>query len=86
MTATDGVTAEVRATGTGGEAVVPIAAAGLRKTYRNRTVLDGVDLHVGPGQVVGLLGPNGAGKTTIVKSLLGMVHLDGGAATVLGRP
>ena len=64
----------------------PIAATGLRKAYRNRTVLDGVDLHVGPGQVVGLLGPNGAGKTTIVKSLLGMVRLDAGAATVLGRP
>ncbi|HEX7168794.1 MAG TPA: ABC transporter ATP-binding protein [Acidimicrobiales bacterium] len=61
-------------------------ATGLRKAYRNRTVLDGVDIHVGPGQVVGLLGPNGAGKTTIVKSLLGMVHLDAGDATVLGRP
>jgi ABC-2 type transport system ATP-binding protein len=65
---------------------VPIAAEGLRKAYRQRTVLDGVDLHVGPGQVVGLLGPNGAGKTTIVKSLLGMVHLDAGSATLLGRP
>ena len=67
-------------------APIPIAATGLRKAYRDRTVLDGVDLHVGPGQVVGLLGPNGAGKTTIVKSLLGMVHLDGGQASVLGRP
>ena len=64
----------------------PIAAVGLRKSYGARTVLDGVDLHVGPGQVVGLLGPNGAGKTTAVKSLLGMVHLDDGLATVLGRP
>jgi ABC-2 type transport system ATP-binding protein len=64
----------------------PIEATGLRKTYGDRPALDGVDLHVGPGQVVGLLGPNGAGKTTIVKSLLGMVHLDGGTATLLGRP
>jgi ABC-2 type transport system ATP-binding protein len=64
----------------------PIAAVGLRKSYGSRTVLDGVDLHVGPGQVVGLLGPNGAGKTTAVKSLLGMVHLDDGLATVFGRP
>ena len=64
----------------------PIAAVGLRKAYGARTVLDGVDLHVGRGQVVGLLGPNGAGKTTAVKSLLGMVHLDDGLATVLGRP
>ena len=67
-------------------AAIPIAATGLRKAYGDRTVLDGVDLRVGPGQVVGLLGPNGAGKTTIVKALLGMVHLDGGTATVLGRP
>jgi ABC-2 type transport system ATP-binding protein len=68
------------------EGAAPIAAVGLHKTYRDRTVLDGVDLHVGPGQVVGLLGPNGAGKTTTVKALLGMVHLDAGTATVLGRP
>ena len=40
----------------------PISAFGLRKAYGDRTVLDGVDLHVGPGQVVGLLGPNGAGR------------------------
>ena len=64
----------------------PIVATGLRKAYRGRAALDGVDLHVGPGQIVGLLGPNGAGKTTIVKSLLGLVHLDAGAATLLGRP
>jgi ABC-2 type transport system ATP-binding protein len=64
----------------------PIAATGLCKTYRGRRALDNVDLHVGPGQVVGLLGPNGAGKTTIVKSLLGMVHLDSGVASVFGQP
>jgi ABC-2 type transport system ATP-binding protein len=68
------------------DAATPIAAAGLRKAYRERTVLDGLDLEVGPGQVVGLLGPNGAGKTTTVKALLGLVRLDGGTATVLGRP
>jgi ABC-2 type transport system ATP-binding protein len=64
----------------------PIAAAGLRKTYRDRTVLDGLDLEVAAGQVVGLLGPNGAGKTTTVKALLGLVRPDGGTARVLGRP
>jgi ABC-2 type transport system ATP-binding protein len=64
----------------------PIAATGLTKIYENRKVLDDVDLHVAPGQVVGLLGPNGAGKTTTVKALLGMVHLDAGTASVLGRP
>jgi ABC-2 type transport system ATP-binding protein len=81
MTVTHEPVAGASRTGT-----VPIAATGLRKAYRDRVVLDGVDLHVGAGQVVGLLGPNGAGKTTAVKSLLGMVHLDGGSATVLGRP
>jgi ABC-2 type transport system ATP-binding protein len=81
MTVTHEPVAGASRTGT-----APIAATGLRKAYRDRVVLDGVDLHVGPGQVVGLLGPNGAGKTTAVKSLLGMVHLDGGTATVLGRP
>lgn len=68
------------------DTAVPIEATGLYKSYRKRTVLDEVDLHVAPGQVVGLLGPNGAGKTTTVKALLGMVHLNAGAATVLGRP
>ena len=68
------------------ESPAPIEATGLRKAYKQRQALDGVDLHVEPGQVVGLLGPNGAGKTTIVKALLGMVHLDAGEATVLGRP
>ena len=82
MTATDDPALH---TGTSPDAPVPIAAVGLQKAYGERTVLDAVDLHVGPGQVVGLLGPNGAGKTTTVKSLLGMVHLDGGTATVLGR-
>ncbi|MGB6058155.1 MAG: ABC transporter ATP-binding protein [Microthrixaceae bacterium] len=64
----------------------PISALGLHKSYKGRSVLNGVDLQVGAGQVVGLLGPNGAGKTTTVKSLLGMVHLDAGEARVFGRP
>jgi ABC-2 type transport system ATP-binding protein len=74
------------AAGASSVGTVPVAATGLRKAYGDRVVLDGIDLRVGPGQVVGLLGPNGAGKTTAVKSLLGMVHLDGGTATVLGQP
>jgi ABC-2 type transport system ATP-binding protein len=69
-----------------GRDTLPINASGLRKAYRDRVVLDDVDLRVGPGQVVGLLGPNGAGKTTTVKALLGMVHLDSGDASIFGYP
>jgi ABC-2 type transport system ATP-binding protein len=87
MTATD--EPAVAGSGTVGpddRAIPPISTVGLRKTYRDRTVLDGLDLEVGAGQVVGLLGPNGAGKTTTVKALLGLVRPDGGTARVLGRP
>ncbi|MFD8491469.1 ATP-binding cassette domain-containing protein, partial [Streptomyces sp. NPDC059712] len=44
-----------------------IAANGLRKSYGDKTVLDGVDLAVPEGTIFSLLGPNGAGKTTAVK-------------------
>ncbi|WP_420451845.1 ATP-binding cassette domain-containing protein [Ilumatobacter sp.] len=67
-------------------AVDPVVVTGLGKAYGRRVALDGVDLHVGPGEVVGLLGPNGAGKTTLVSTLLGLVHHDVGTARVLGRP
>ncbi len=46
-----------------------IAANGLRKSYGDKVVLDGVDLAVPPGTIFALLGPNGAGKTTAVKIL-----------------
>ncbi|MFD7684652.1 ATP-binding cassette domain-containing protein, partial [Streptomyces sp. NPDC060187] len=46
-----------------------IAAHGLRKSYGDKVVLDGVDLTVPEGTVFSLLGPNGAGKTTAVKIL-----------------
>ncbi|MGB0371366.1 MAG: LPS export ABC transporter ATP-binding protein [Opitutales bacterium] len=61
-----------------------ISARGLEKIYGKRSVVKGVDLDVGRGEIVGLLGPNGAGKTTtfymivgLVKSSAGTVHLDG---------
>jgi ABC-type lipopolysaccharide export system ATPase subunit len=41
-----------------------IAVTGLRKKYGNKTVLDGIDIHVARGTVFALLGPDGAGKTT----------------------
>ncbi|MEV8480299.1 ATP-binding cassette domain-containing protein [Streptomyces sp. NPDC051173] len=53
-----------------------IAANGLRKSYGDRTVLDGVDLAVPEGTIFSLLGPNGAGKTTAVKILSTLVSPD----------
>ncbi len=61
-----------------------LAAQGLVKRYRRRTVVNGIDLQVGPGETVGLLGPNGAGKTTTFYMLVGLVRPNGGAVTLGG--
>ncbi len=55
------------------------------KGYNNRPVVDGVDIVVRRGEIVGLLGPNGAGKTTTFAMMVGYVKPDGGAITVDGR-
>ncbi|MDX2290604.1 MULTISPECIES: ATP-binding cassette domain-containing protein, partial [Streptomyces] len=62
-----------------------IAANGLRKSYGDKVVLDGVDLTVPQGTVFALLGPNGAGKTTAVKILSTLVSADSGQASVAGH-
>ncbi len=65
-----------------------IEAEGLVKVYRSRgsevRALDGVDLEVREGTVLGLLGPNGAGKTTTVRILATLLRADAGRATVAG--
>ena len=67
-----------------------IEAEGLVKVYRARRgsaevrALDGVDLDVPQGTVLGLLGPNGAGKTTTVRILTTLLRPDAGRATVAG--
>lgn len=65
-----------------------IVAEGLVKIYRSRKsevrALDGLDLTVGEGTVLGLLGPNGAGKTTTVRILATLLRPDSGHATVAG--
>jgi ABC-2 type transport system ATP-binding protein len=61
-----------------------IAATGLRKSYGDQLVLDGIDLTVRQGTVFALLGPNGAGKTTTVQILSTLIHADGGNALLAG--
>jgi ABC-2 type transport system ATP-binding protein len=61
-------------------------AVALRKVYRAAVALDGVDLRVAPGELVGLLGPNGAGKSTLTKIACGLVRQTAGRVEVLGRP
>jgi len=55
---------------------------GLTKSYRGRRVVDGVDLELRQGEIVGLLGPNGAGKTTTFYMLTGLVRPDRGRVTL----
>jgi ABC-2 type transport system ATP-binding protein len=62
-----------------------VEAEGLRKRYGDTQALDGVDLSVARGGIIGLLGPNGAGKSTTVRILTTMTRPDGGRATVAGH-
>ena len=61
-----------------------IEARGLRKSFGATVALDGVDLRVEEGRIVGLIGPNGAGKTTALDAMLGLIPY-GGELRVLGR-
>jgi ABC-2 type transport system ATP-binding protein len=62
-----------------------IVANGLRKSFGDQVVLDGVDLAVAAGTIFALLGPNGAGKTTAVRILSTLISADGGTARVAGH-
>jgi ABC-2 type transport system ATP-binding protein len=62
-----------------------IRARDLTKRYGDVQALDGLSLTVESGEFFGLLGPNGAGKTTFISTLVGLVHADGGEATVFGH-
>jgi lipopolysaccharide export system ATP-binding protein len=57
---------------------------GLVKVYGSRRVVDGVDFHVCPGEIVGLLGPNGAGKTTSFRMTCGMIEPNAGRVVLGG--
>jgi ABC-2 type transport system ATP-binding protein len=62
-----------------------IAVTGLQKSFGDKVVLDGIDLHVQEGTIFALLGPNGAGKTTMVHILSTLIPADGGEVRVAGH-
>jgi ABC-2 type transport system ATP-binding protein len=62
-----------------------IETRGLRKSFGDHVVLDGIDLEVAEGTIFALLGPNGAGKTTTVQILSTLIRADGGTVRVAGH-
>lgn len=65
---------------------VAIATAGLTKRYRDVLAVDGLDLELRRGEIVGFLGRNGAGKTTTIRMILGLIRPTAGEVRVLDRP
>ncbi len=61
-----------------------LVARGIRASHADLPVLHGVDLTVGPGEVVGLVGPNGAGKSTLLRVLDGSLAPDAGTVHATG--
>ena len=61
-----------------------LSARGLTRRFGDVVAVDGVDLDIAPGTVVGLLGPNGTGKSTLLRILIGLVPPDSGSATIAG--
>ena len=68
-----------------GESPAVISANAVRKSFGSTDVLQGVDLHIPEGAVVGLVGTNGAGKSTLIKCLLGLLKVSSGTATIHGE-
>ena len=69
----------------GCDSMAAIRCAGLTKRFRGHTAVDGLDLEVAEGELLGFLGPNGSGKTTTIRLLLGLLRADAGAAWLLGE-
>ena len=61
-------------------------AIGLRKVFGSTVAVNGIDLDVPNGSVLGMLGPNGSGKTTLIRMLLGLTRPSAGRAELLGHP
>ncbi|KKW93358.1 ABC transporter ATP-binding protein [Sphingobium chungbukense] len=64
--------------------MVTIRAQGLSVRLGRHSALDGVDLHLEPGRLVGIIGPNGAGKSTLIRALLGLVKRESGSVLIDG--
>jgi lipopolysaccharide export system ATP-binding protein len=62
-----------------------LSTEALVKEYRGRRVVNGVSIHVAPGEIVGLMGPNGAGKTTTFNMVVGVVRPDAGGVRFEGE-
>ena len=63
-----------------------VAFEGVGLSLGNRRVLAGVSFAILPGSFVGVLGPNGAGKTSLMRAILGILPIEAGRISVLGRP
>src|SRR5215831_2402061 len=74
---------EIRGRG-GPELMATIEARGLRKVFGTTVAVDGIDLRVEEGRILGIVGPNGAGKTTALNAILGLTSYEG-HLNVLGR-
>ncbi|WP_214367755.1 metal ABC transporter ATP-binding protein [Pseudonocardia sp. H11422] len=66
--------------------VSAVSLRGARLSFGLRTLWDGLDLDIAPGEFVAILGPNGSGKTTLMKVLLGLLPLSAGEVRISGRP
>jgi len=62
-----------------------LRASGIQVRRKTRTILDGIDLEVHPGELLALIGPNGAGKSTLLGALAGERQPEGGAVELEGR-
>ncbi|MFN2536806.1 MAG: ATP-binding cassette domain-containing protein, partial [Mycobacteriales bacterium] len=63
----------------------PLVVSSVTKHFGSLLVLDGIDLEIRPGEVVGLIGPNGAGKTTLMNLICGEMPCDSGTVSLYGR-
>lgn len=69
---------------TGSPSIAPLIVRGFSKNYGAQIAVEGLDLEVLPGEILGLVGPNGAGKTTTLRSIAGVLPIQHGEIVVAG--